>query len=419
MAERSYRFGTIGIGGYAGMYLAATDYLSEQGIGRLVAAVVRSPHKYAEKMAELGKNGVRFYRDLSSMLAAEDLDVVCVPTGISSHVPYSIEAMEAGRDVICEKPLCATVQEAAEMIAARDRLGRRVAIGYQAMHSPVAHEVKRRIVEGDLGPVRRIRCKISAPRPDKYYARNDWAGRQKGADGRWILDSPANNANAHQLQQMLFYAGTERLASAEPVRVYAELFHGRPDIDNFDTCAIRVETRTGAELLYVASHCVAEQWGPVMEVECERGVVELGTRAGGGKGPTIVRCADGRQEEIALEFGVPNPAFRTFTNLIGALEGKEELVCTPDNTRQQTLVVNAAHDSCGGPAAVPPECIAAGDLQYGSQRLPGRHIKGAEEAIARCYEEWKTFSEIGVEWAVPARWIDTTDYTYFPGGRRP
>lgn len=420
MTRKQYNFGTIGVGGYAGMYLGATEYLAELGRGKLAAAVVRSPAKYVEKVAELEKKGVKFHLDLPSMLRNEKLDVVCVPTGISSHVPYSIEAMQHGYDVICEKPLCATVQEADELIEARDKLGKKIAIGYQGMYHPVAHELKRRLVAGELGKVKRIRCKISAPRHDGYYARNDWAGKLKGADGRWILDSPANNACAHQLQQMLFYAGDSQLECADPARIKGEMYHGRPDIDNADTCGIKIETTNGVEILYLVSHCVKDRWGPEMEVECENGTAQIGSAAGGGsKGGTFLHFADGKSEEISIETDAPNLAYLVFTNMVDALDGKAELLCTPDNSRQQTLAINAAHDSIGGPKEIPLEYTETGEVKYGSRWMPGRHIKGCEDAIAQCYEEWKLFSEIGVEWSHPSQWIEAADYKFFPGGKEP
>lgn len=415
MADKKRRFGVIGIGGYAGVYVSAGKYLAEKGEMEFTAAAVRSPEKYKEQMAPLEALGVRFHADLPTMLAKEKLDIVGVPTGIASHTPYTTEAMEAGCDIVCEKPLCATVQEADEMMAARDRLGRKIAIGYQNMYHPTAWELKRQIVEGPLGKVKRIRCKISAPRPDNYYARNAWAGRLKGGDGRWILDSPANNANAHQLQQMLFYAGPTLYESAQPARVYGEIYHGRPDIDNCDTAAIRVETAGGAELLYLVSHCVAEMWGPVIEIECENGTATTADVVRGGQAQ--LRFHDGREEEIKRTLDLPNPAFRVFTNLLAALEGREELMCTPDNTRQQTLVINASHDSSGGPRAIAESFTGTGDVQYGSKRFPGRFLHGGEAAITRCFDEWKTFAEIGAPWATRAKWIDTRKYSFFPGGK--
>ena len=374
-----------------------------------------APELYAKQIDELGKRGVTFHSDLSAMLAGEALDVVCLPTDISSHVPYSIEAMEAGCDVICEKPLCATVQDALRLIAARDRLGRKIAVGYQQMYDPQARELKRRLVDGALGPVRRIRCKISAPRADKYYARNSWAGRLKNDRGQWVLDSPANNATAHQLQHMLFLAGPTIDETARPGRVYAELYRGRPDIDNFDTCAIRVETDTGAELLYLVSHCVAEMWGPDIEVVCEGGrVVDRAGRHREPKPPVTIHHLDGHTEELRADEDTTHRACRAFTNMINALEGGAALVCTPDNTWQQTLVINAAHDSCRGPSAIDLAHTAAGDVQHGSLNLSGRYIKGGEAAIEQCYAAWKTFAEAGLAWACPAEWVDTQGYTSFP-----
>jgi len=407
MSKEPLTFGIIGIGGYAGSYLGSLDHLEEQGTGRLAAAVVRSPKKYAEKLPDLEKKGVKIYPDLESMLPAEDLDVVGVPTGIASHVPLTIQAMEAGCDVVCEKPLCATVQDARRLIAERDRLGKLVAIGYQRMFSAVTQEIKRRIIEGPLGTMKRARVKASWPRPKSYYDRNSWAAKLKDSAGDWVLDSPANNALAHYLQHVLFMGGASQHETAEPKSVYAELYRAR-DIENFDTCAIRVETTAGAEILYVVSHASKETWGPTIEVECENGTV-TSDPAGG----TFIRLGDAPEEKMEY----PDDRHVVFTNMVAAVREGARLLCTPDNARQQTLVINAAQDAAPEVSTIDDSLRAEADMEQWGRTKHFTFVPGMEEAVARCYDEWTVFSEADVPWAKPGATVECAGYEHYPGGK--
>ena len=142
------------------------------------------------------------------------------------------------------------------MIRARDEAGKLVAIGYQWSFSSPIQRLKRDILAGGLGAPRRLRSVCLWPRDEVYYTRNDWAGRQRAADGSWILDSPVNNAMAHDLHNMLYLLGPSIDRSAQPVEIVAELYRAN-DIENFDTAALRVRTTSGAEVLFYGSHAIA------------------------------------------------------------------------------------------------------------------------------------------------------------------
>ncbi|KKM23861.1 hypothetical protein LCGC14_1610860 [marine sediment metagenome] len=168
--------------------------------------------------------------------------------------------MERGHNVYVEKPPAGTVQEVDRMIKAVADSGRICALGFQAIYGRSINWIKQRIVSGALGEVRRMRCWAFWPRPDAYYARNEWAGKLR-LGPTWVLDGPSNNALSHQIANMLYLASPRERTFALPVTVRAELYHAR-DIESEDTSAIEITTAEGAVAHYLVSHCTAgEQTG--------------------------------------------------------------------------------------------------------------------------------------------------------------
>src|SRR5438552_251290 len=71
---------------------------------------------------------------------------------------------------------------------------------------------------------KRMRCMVLGPRDEAYYNRNRWAGALRDAHGNLVLDSPANNACAHYLHNMLYVLGDVIDRSDPPATVTAELY---------------------------------------------------------------------------------------------------------------------------------------------------------------------------------------------------
>jgi myo-inositol 2-dehydrogenase/D-chiro-inositol 1-dehydrogenase len=82
-------------------------------------------------------HGVATYTDAETMFDDAGIEAVMVVTRASAHANVSIAAMEAGLDVLCEKPLAETVADAREMVAASKRTGQRGAVHFQNRYSPV------------------------------------------------------------------------------------------------------------------------------------------------------------------------------------------------------------------------------------------------------------------------------------------
>ncbi|TDE59709.1 Gfo/Idh/MocA family oxidoreductase [Nonomuraea mesophila] len=97
----------------------------------------------------------RRHTDVREMLAAGGLDCVLVLNSDEYHAEATIAALDAGLDVLVEKPMCLSPREAQEIIAARDRSGRTVMVAYMRRFAPAFTEAVERLPE--LGPIRYAR----------------------------------------------------------------------------------------------------------------------------------------------------------------------------------------------------------------------------------------------------------------------
>lgn len=121
------------------------------------------------------------YIDYRRILERKDIDAVTIGTPDHWHARMSIEAMEAGKDVYCEKPMTLTWQEAKEVAAAARRTGRVYQCGAQSASGGQFHTARRLIREGVIGKV--IWSQAG-------YCRNDPRG-----DWNWPIDPAANPGN--------------------------------------------------------------------------------------------------------------------------------------------------------------------------------------------------------------------------------
>jgi predicted dehydrogenase len=390
-----------GLGGYGSFYLSALlDDERAEGL-KLVAGVEPSPDR-CPRLDELRGRGVKVYDSLAALYAETACDLTILASPIHYHCPQTCLALERGSHVLCEKPLAATVQEADRMIAARDEAGRSVAIGYQWSYSPAVQALKRDIIAGVYGAPRRLKTMCLWPRTHGYYGRNTWAARVRHEDGRWILDSPVNNAVAHYLHNMLYLLGDTTDTSARPVEVRAELYRAN-DIENYDTGVVLCRTDRDAEVLFVCSHALTDERGPDFLFEFERGTV-IFARSGG----VLLGRPEGAPER---DYGSPDAEPRNkLWNAVRAAQSGEPVLCGIEAARAHTLVVNGAQDSADRIVEFPRYLVRSSG--EGGARVTW--VTGLAEALTDCYDRFCLPSGLGAEWAVPPRVVGLTGYTAFP-----
>ncbi len=415
-----YRFVVVGFGGYGLVHIEAIRWLAAQRLATLAGVVALELDREArpEMTASLVREGVQFFDSVDRFLASGfSADILTIPTGIHTHVPLSVAAMRAGLNVYCEKPAAATVQDVDEMIAAQRTTGRTVAVGFQHIYSRSIKELKTRIVDGRLGPVRRATLFCGWPRSKQYYSRNEWAGKLR-VGSQWVLDSPANNAHAHYLMNLLYLCGAGPKLAALPRKVRAELYRASP-IECPDTVQLKIELEDGVQIHCFLTHANASPVGPSVRLECDRGKVYWETDSG----KTIVRYGNGKTEDFD-NLAHQNWRFDGFIDLVTALREGREPLCTPTLARAQTLAVNLMHESCPTVSQIPGEYVqAVEDWEMFPPNTRGlfHRVRNLDEYMRIAIEEDAFASDLGIVWAQgeQSQWFFADDYRSYPASRGP
>jgi predicted dehydrogenase len=393
----------VGIGGQGSAYLTALLKNLASGLFCIAGAVDPQPHR-CRLLDELERLNIPIFDSLEKFYSSNRADLAIISSPIQHHSSQTCLALASGSNVLCEKPIAATIQEARLMAAARKKYKKWIAVGFQWSFSTAVQELKRDIRQNAFGRPRRLRCLYFWPRDESYYRRNDWAGKIKDDQGRWVLDSPANNAMAHDLHNMFYVLGKETHSSALPVQVEAELYRAY-DIENFDTAAVRCLTDTEAEILFYVSHSSLQNIGPLLLYEFERARVVL----------------SGRGSEFRAEFpdgsvkSYGSPDAEEMKKLWDALDGlrsRRQPLCGPEAAASQVLCINGMHDSMPRIADF-PEPLLRLNGEPGSRQ---RWIDGLDEALLRCYNQAKLPSELGLPWSRKGQVISLRKYKEYPGG---
>ena len=148
---RKLKVGIIGCGGIAnGKHLPA---MKRNGNFEFVAFCDLIEERAQKAREEYGTEDSRVYTDYNDLLKEEDIEAVYVLTPNSVHAPASIAAMEAGKNVMCEKPMAKTYAEAKAMVETAERTGKVLTIGYQCRYRGDSAYLKRACMNGDLGEI--------------------------------------------------------------------------------------------------------------------------------------------------------------------------------------------------------------------------------------------------------------------------
>jgi predicted dehydrogenase len=381
----------IGISGFGAVHY--NDLLREVGAGRMqvVAATVINQGEEAGKCAHLRELGCRLFTDYREMLqwCRGRADLCLIPTGIPLHAPMTIDALRAGLHVLVEKPAAGSIQDVQAMCQAAREAGRIVGVAFQQLYSPDTMEAKRALLGGAIGRIEMIKGWALWPRPDSYYRRNGWAGRLRSGDV-WVLDSPFNNALAHELVLMLFLAGNTERSGGVPVEVEAGLYRAH-QIESCDTACLRIRTDTGLPVLFFVTHASRTQGGSEIEIRGSAGRIHI-TRSG------VTIQPRGGAETILASPGHDTLRSGMLQAINAAARGEDSFYCGLELASLQTQAVVKAHE------AAPIQDVGKEFVQ----RIPSGDsvnvvIQGVDEAVARGFAEEKLFHELGVPWAPAVR----------------
>jgi len=257
------RIGLIGAGGIAGAHV--DGYRRNPETVELVA--VADPVRESAEKRRGSDAGVRIFADYREMIAAGGLDAVdiCLPHHL--HADAVIAAADAGLHVLCEKPLCLTLEEAGAITRAVERSGVTVMCAHNQLFLPAVAEAKRLIDSGALGRVYEVRT------TDSFF--NDftpesmgWRARAETSGGGELIDT-----GYHPLYLM------QHLAGGAPVEVAAMLSRHRLEfMEGEDSAQVLVRYDNG-----VVGHVVTSwAYEPALGTEKFSLVAERGSLSSDG-----------------------------------------------------------------------------------------------------------------------------------------
>jgi len=401
------RLAMVGTSGYAGYLM---DRLWELPDLCQIVAVTTLDKPDNPRVINCVKRGIRVFPNLEALLTAMDTKectAIVVASGIDSHYSCAAQALTAGFHVLLEKPPVPTIQELDALARLQQQTGRATAVHFQFLYTDVNQRLKRLLVSGRLGAIRRLRAVAAWPRPVQYFQRSAWTGRLRTADG-WVLDGTVGNPLAHLLAHELFLA-TTKPGLAVPATVQAELYHIN-DIESEDTSTVRIITDESVEILYCASLATATQRDVLLEVETDKAVIRQVDFA-----DTVVHYHDGREEVI----GKPHPSKteddkivrrHMLTTIFDALAKGGPQPFDVATCRPYVLTLNAAFESNG-----PPKAIAAEFKHtFVSENLQQVVVESIERDLDQAFSKRLLLSESGVPWATASAVFTCDHYAHFP-----
>lgn len=228
MANKKIGVAIIGSGSIA-THRHAPEYAARPDV-RILAFADRVPER-AETLAR--KYGAKAFSGYEEALALKGVDAVSVCTPNAFHAPITIAALEAGKHVLCEKPMATSDEEARAMIAAAQKAGRVLMIGHNQRLAPLHVKARQLIAEGGIGKILSFRTSFSHPGPESWSI--------EGATG-WFFDrkqafvGSMGDLGVHKADLIRFLLGEEIVEVAAFVE---HLDKPMGDVDDNAVCILK------------------------------------------------------------------------------------------------------------------------------------------------------------------------------------
>ena len=355
------------IGGGEGSQIGPAHRLGAQadGLFALTAAALDvNPEKGREYAQRLGCAADRAYGDWTEMLAGERgrddrVDLVTVATPNSTHFEITKAFLEAGFNVLCEKPMTMTVEEGEEIVRVARASGRICAVNYCYSAYPMVREMRHMVASGQIGKVRLIVANFShghhgnAADADNPRVRWRYDPAMAGISGQFA------DCGIHALHMASFIVGDEvRSLSAD----FASTIDSRT-LEDDAMVNFRMEGGTVGRL-WTSSVAIGRQHGFDIQVFGETGGMRWASEQPnqvyytpvGGRTQIMEKGESGLSDEaarlsrvaIAHPEGFPLAVANIYVDLAAAIAGESRaaLPSASDGLRSMAAV-HAAVDSAG------------------------------------------------------------------------
>ena len=315
MTNRRLGIGIVGAGNIIKRHALAYGALPESA--RLIAIA-----DIDLKRAKAAKTRFGFdhaHDDYQKLLARDDVDVVDICTPANHHARMVIDALQAGKHVLCEKPLATTLAQTDEIIQAADQHpALTVSCVLQLRSDPTHRRVRLMIQQGHIGRALFAHVNVRLRKKPAYYSSVPGRGSWK-TDGGGVLINQA----IHQLDALIYFLG-------DPVAVSAVMATFTQPIEAEDTIAGWVKFSNGAFATIDCTVC-AHSKSFAIEVLGENAMMSLGGNPDANSFDWKIKAASGASQSTLKAQGLkecpaapadPRPWTVAFQKTVSKLRGK-------------------------------------------------------------------------------------------------
>lgn len=248
----------IGCGNVAKMHLEA---LKKNQKTEIIAVVDIKPERADSAAAQYG---ARAYYDFDELLKNEKPDCVHICTPHYLHTSMAISALEAGINVITEKPCSVTADEVDALRKAQQSSGMQVGVCFQNRYNACVQYVMNVIENCEMGKIKSIRAFVTWDRGADYYS-DDWHGTLEKECGGVLI-----NQAIHTVDLVQYFGG-----GCKNVTAHVSNDHLKGIIEVEDTASLLMELEGGVTAILYATTAYAENSGVMIEIAFEKGTLRL------------------------------------------------------------------------------------------------------------------------------------------------
>jgi predicted dehydrogenase len=318
--------------------------------GITVVAVASSSRDRAERVA--GKFGIpHAFDDYHELAQLPDLDLVAVATTPSFHCSVALAAVEAGKHVLCEKPMAMNADESQAMLTAARKKGVLHLMNFEFRTTPARQRMKQLIDGGYLGQIRHVHVSVFSGVFEEYgrYMRRWWFRQETG--GGWL-----GGLGSHFIDALRYWFGEVEGVSAQLRTLVARRnvgdFDDPQDVDADDTFSLLLKFRNGASGAFTSSAVTSTPEDPRVSAYGSDGTLVLvgdclyGARTGEGQ---LVEMPVDEDEAPGDESAVLDPHYIPFTRwartIAGAIRAGRQLAPSFEDGLRCQQVMDAARRS--------------------------------------------------------------------------
>jgi len=238
------------------------DGIINSGIGKIAAVVDIDEEK--AKQAAL-KYDCEYYFDYHDVLKNEDVDVIHICTPHYLHAPMAIDAMNAQKHVLVEKPLALNTEQAYKMIETSDKNDVYFGIAYQNRYNNTSLKLQEVLKSGVLGKIKGLKGIVTWHRTVPYYEESGWRGKYETEGGGVMI-----NQAIHTLDLMQWFGGQ---VEAVKGHIDTRVLNGIIEVE--DTADATLYFKNGAVGIFYATNCYTTNSPVEIEVHCENGTLSI------------------------------------------------------------------------------------------------------------------------------------------------